>query len=181
MSLKLSEFRSSISDLARPNRFDVGITPPLNLFKTDSTELAMQYWAVQSATIPQRTQGEITIKYHGMELKLPGDYAKENLTVSFLNSYGWEGRNFFEKWMEWGMQDTRKTNGKAYAYDVISGSKVIVNQLGRTEKDILASYTFYDAFPTSISAIELSMANNDQIETFTVTFAYSYWENTNLK
>ena len=38
-----------------------------------------------------------------------------------------------------------------------------------------ATYRFYDIFPTSVSAIELSYENANVIEEFTVEFQVQYW------
>ena len=40
----------------------------------------------------------------------------------------------------------------------------------------LKSYTFFDIFPTTISAIDLSYENADAIEEYTVDFQVQYWE-----
>jgi hypothetical protein len=177
--LKLSEFRSKISDLARPNRFEVQIVPPSS-YEYVEGDYNLLSWTVETAQIPSRTQGEIVIKYHGMQLPLPGDYSKEPLTIGFLNTYGWEGKNFFDMWMEFGQQ-TSEQNIRTSANEQISDSKIIVTQLGRTKSDTLAQYEFYNVFPTNISAIELSSGEADGIEKFTVTFAYSHFASMEVK
>ena len=40
----------------------------------------------------------------------------------------------------------------------------------------LKTYTFYDIFPTEVSAIDLSYDSADAIEEFSVTFQVQYWE-----
>lgn len=174
MTLSLSDFRNNIKDLARPNRFEVEIHSP-SYIGADQTLRRFLTWTVETAQIPSRTQGEIPIKFHGMELKLPGDYAKENLNIGFINSYGWEGRDFFENWMEY-IQLTTVDNRKANAMDMITDSRIYINQLGRVQDSVIASYIFHNAFPTNISAIELNQNEMDTIEKFTVSFAYSHFE-----
>lgn len=174
--LKLSQFRANVSDFARPNRFEIQISPPSIYKDFTQSESNIMSWLAESATIPQRNQGEITLKYHGMELKLPGDYGKENLEITFLNSYGWEGRTFFERWMETHIQTTKVTNDRRDAQSVIIDSFIIVHQLGRKANSPIASYKFNDVFPTNLAAIDLAMSTNDDIEKFNVSFAYSYWE-----
>lgn len=173
-SLSLSKFRSHIHDIARPNRFEVSVTPSKG-FDYNNEDFVMLPWLAETAQIPARTQGEIPIKFHGMELKLPGDYSKENLTIGFLNSYGWEGRRFFENWMEF-IQMVGTSNSKNYAGNVLYDSKVAVTQLGRTEDSSIISYVFYNVFPTNLSNIDLSMDTGDSYEKFTVSFAYSHYK-----
>jgi hypothetical protein len=172
-TLNLKDFRNKISDIARPNRFEVQIIPPA-MYSWDETQIEMLSWLAETAQIPPRTQGEVKIKFHGMELSLPGDYEKEPLTIGFINSYGWEGKLLFDQWFEM-IQTISDVNNRESSFVTLYGAEVKVNQLGRTEKDILASYLFYDVFPTNISAIELNMGEYDSIEKFTVTFAYSHF------
>lgn len=177
--ISLTDFKNKVKDFARPNRFQVLINPP-TVYNVDVNNWNLLMWIAETAQIPSRTQGEIPIKYHGMELKLPGDYSKENLTIGFLNSYGWEGKNFFDIWLE-GSQQIASTNAKTKAGSMLMDSSITINQLGRTDKDILASYKFYDVFPANISAIELNQGESDSIEKFTVSFAYSYFESVGLR
>lgn len=170
--LSLQEFRSKISDVARSNRFEVEITPPDSFKSYNDNQYQLLSWTAETAQIPKRDVGEITIKYHGMELKLPGDYGKENLTIGFINTYGWEGRNFFESWMEY-IQKVNFGNFRAPAFSVIDTSQLVVRALGRMG-DELSRYTFYNVFPTSISNIDLNMGSED-VQKFTVTFAFSHY------
>ena len=48
-----------------------------------------------------------------------------------------------------------------------------VEQFDRDER-VIKTYTFKDAWPSSIAAIELSYAD-DQIERFTIEWQYQYW------
>jgi hypothetical protein len=175
IGLSLREFRNAVSDLARPNRFEVLITPPAVYDIYTPEQLSMLSWIAETAQIPARTQGEVPIKFHGMEYKLPGDFAKENLSIGFLNTYGWEGRAFFERWMDY-IQEIVGTNRRESAFSLLNDSKIRVTQLGRTRNDELARYEFYDVYPTNISNIELNMSEFDSVEKFTVEFAYSYYE-----
>lgn len=176
--LSLSEFRTRVSDLARPNRFEVEINPPSPMSSANGFENF--HWLVQSAVIPARTQGSVGMKYHGMEFKLTGDYSHEDLTITFLNSYDWGARNFFELWAESRLQAVSGNNARRDSMSSTDETFIIVHQVGRVAGDIIASYKFHDIFPTNISEIELNMGSNDAVETYTVTFAYSYWENINV-
>lgn len=174
MSLSLKDFRTGISDFARPNRFEINIIPPSTLDYVYK-QFNKLNWLAETAQIPSRTQGELKMKFHGMSYTIPGDFEKENLTIGFINSYGFEGRFFFDQWME-NIQATNTDNSRKSSYDLLNNSALEVIQLGRTENDILAVYKFYDVFPTNISTIDLSMTEYDTIEKFTVGFSYSYFD-----
>jgi hypothetical protein len=176
--IKLKDFKNQLSDFARPNRFTVEVYIPSTI-GIDTSKIEIFTWTAQSASIPSRSQGEVSIKFHGMELKLPGDYSKQNLSITFLNDYDFVGKSLIEKWMEFGGQRVADNNEKTYAANML-GATIVVNQKGRTDVSSLASYKFYDVFPISMSAIDLDMTNTDQIEKFTVDFSYSYFENLDM-
>ena len=54
----------------------------------------------------------------------------------------------------------------------------ILNFVEQLNKDdsVLARYEFFNMFPTSIGAIDLSYETVDALETFDVEFQYSHWE-----
>ncbi len=170
--IKLSEFKSQLAQLVRPNRFFIEITPPS--IYDHGQDLQFFTYLAQSAKIPEKNIGEIEIKYHGMSLKIPGDYTHDDLSITFLNHYGWEPRDFFEGWIEI-IQSISSDNSRADSISVLDDAHLIVKQVGDIEEDILASYKFYNIFPKSISEIELNMETYDSVETFTVTFSYSHW------
>ena len=49
-----------------------------------------------------------------------------------------------------------------------------VSQLDRDDS-VLKTYTFVNAFPTEVSAIDLAAGTSDTIETFDVTFRYQHF------
>jgi len=177
-NLSLSKFKSQITDYARPNRFMVNVyVPPIILGKFNLKDQEFIQWTAQTAQIPSRGQGDVGIKYHGMELKLVGDYVKENLSITFLNDYGFVGRDLFELWLDVGSQQIKTDNTKTqsiHAFDAM----IYINQIGRMDK-LIKTYKFYDVMPQKISSIDLDQSSNDQIEKFTVDFGYSYYENIN--
>ena len=170
--IKLSEFKAKLVQMVRPNRFLVRVSPP-SVYK-HGQNLELLVYLAQSAKIPEKNIGEVEMKYHGMSLKLPGDSTHDDLSISFFNHYGWEPRNFFEDWVEL-MQQLADDNHRTDAIAMIDDSTITVDQLGSSEGEVLASYTFYDVFPKSVQAIDLNMETTDQVQTFTVDFSYSHW------
>ena len=49
-----------------------------------------------------------------------------------------------------------------------------VEQFDRNES-VIKTYDFKDAWPSDVSAIDLSYGDNDTIERFTITWQYQYW------
>lgn len=193
--ITLDDFKNTIVQIAKPNRFTVEIVynesvydnPKADPFVDIMTEGATTFlkelqYLVQDASIPNRTQNNITVKYHGMKLELPGDFDHTDLTVKFINRANWRPREFFFTWMEmiqststWSFfsEGVNKRLNSTLIFQIFP--KIIVRQIGNSEEEILATYVFYNAFPKELSDIRLSMSD-ENIETFDVTFAYSHYE-----
>lgn len=176
MSITLNSFIKNLSNVTKPNRFLVVIEPPKDMIITSITSEIMQFYA-QSAVIPDRTFGEIDVKYFGMTLKVPGNESLSDLTVSFINDQEWKVRDFFEAWGN-AIHD-REDSTKGYMRDLFTGSSAIIHQLDGYG-NIIATYQFYNVFPKVVSEMELNMETNDTISTFQVTFDYSHFGNMEL-
>lgn len=176
MEAELESFKSYLTNIVRPNRFLVTITPPTVMDMEDMIDLDKLTFYASSVVIPDRTFSEIEIKYYGMSLKIPGGEIIQDLTINFLLDEGWESRDFFETWASF--INDRDSNIKTTPYELFEGASIVVSQLG-FKNEILAKYQFMNIFPKTVDQIELSMENVDTHSTFQVTFAYSYWEQIN--
>lgn len=170
MALKLSEFKAVFKDAARPNRFLVTLNPP-QIVKGNSDDLK---FLCKAAQIPSRDIGQVEIKKLGQSYKVAGDQLYDDVNLTFINDYDWKARGLIEAWMN-GISNV-EDNNRAYAKDYIVEGSVTINQLGRKEGDVLASYVLYGAYPKQITSIDLAMDSPDQVEEFSVTFAYAYWK-----
>jgi hypothetical protein len=179
--ISLSKFRANVTDIARPNRFWVSIGDPSNdiaKFGSDNA-ITLTPWTqsneflVKTASLPGRTIGNIELNWQGMKYNIAGDPTFEDITFTFINNYEFNLRKFFEQWIEKAasMADNERSQPGTYKSDVIT-----MQQLGRTQSDVLATYKLIGAYPTSIAAIDLSMDNSDQTEEVSVTIKYDYFE-----
>ena len=181
---------------ARPNLFEVEIPSfPVaagqNVWRTgDNQEADTFKFLCKTAQLPASNIAEIAIPFRGRTLKVAGDRTFDTWTVSIINDENFLLRNAFEAWMQGiskNSNNTGATNPGSYM------TYALVHQLGRgADKGIqstsnsdavsgqsitpLKTYTFYDIFPTEVSAIDLSYDNSDVIEEFSVTFQVQYWE-----
>mgnify|MGYP001158328514 CR=1 FL=1 len=147
---------------------------------------------MKGAQIPDSTLQPIPINFLGREFKVPStDRTFQDWTVTVINDEDFRIRHVFEAWVEY------MTPGKAIfaSAKAFGGEGDIENSIfcdmsvhqmaksggpvkyenGSTEQ-YLGSYFFKDAFPTSVSQIDLNWDQKDVIEEFQVTFAYQYWE-----
>jgi len=164
--ITLEEFKNQVKDFARPNRFKVEITTPVGQLPEKCK------FCCKGAKIPNYEIGNIELKYLGHKVKIGGDYNHGNLVLTFLNDYDFECRKFFEKWLFF---EANKEGNNARPEEYLANSVVKVFQLGR-RGEILRTYTFWHCVIIDISEIDLSMDSESQIEEFSVTIEYSYWE-----
>lgn len=156
--ITLDEFKSQIADVARPNRFLVTI---------QGADAKVQF-LVKAAALPGRDLGDIDISWQGMKVKLAGDPSFNDLELTIINDYNFTARAFLEEWVNKiaNMQSNERKNHSEYK------STVQMDQLGRTESEILRTYIIDGAYPKSLSNISLSMDTENTAEEFTVSFRY---------
>ena len=173
MSITIDEFKAQLGKVnaARPNRFLCNTLCPLIMSAGDMYEGDMQFY-VQSCTIPDRTFGEVELKYYGMTLKVPGNESLSDLTINVISDEKQNVRAYFETWAN--LVNDRYNNKKTDIQDLFNGASIAVSQLGG-KGNILSTYMFFNIFPKVVGEIELNFDTNDNIETFQVTFAYSHW------
>ena len=181
---------------ARPNLFEVEIpsfpvAAGANVWRTgDNQESDLFKFMCKAAALPASNISPIEVPFRGRALKVAGDRTFDVWTVTIINDENFLLRNAFEAWMQGiskNSNNTGATNPTSYM------TNALVHQLGRgadngrestsnsssisgTSITPLKTYTFYDIFPTNISAIDLSYDTSDTIEEYSVEFQVQYWE-----
>ena len=186
----ITNFKSKLAGGgARPNLFEVNIPSfPAAAVGADWDAETFQFLC-KTAELPASNIAEIPVPFRGRVLKVAGDRTFDVWSVTVINDEDFKLRNAFEIWMNSISKldnNTGATNPSSYM------TNAIVHQLGRgadrgrfstSNSDIgggsgitpLKTYMFYDIFPTSIGAIDLSYDSTDTIEEFTVDFQVQYW------
>jgi|TARA_B100001964_G_scaffold241631_1_gene314481 hypothetical protein len=185
----LSQFKSKLSGGgARSNLFEVSIPSfPSSIFDAwgtgDGSENGDFKFLCKAASLPSSNIGDVTVPFRGRQLHVAGDRTFDPWSVTIINDENFRLRTAFEQWaniMSKLDDNTGVANPSSYMTDAY------VQQLGRGatmnsstndggQSSILRTYKFYDIFPTSISAIDLSYEQSDTIEDFTVDFALQYF------
>ena len=166
--LGVDDFKSKLrGGGARPNLFKVTINYPG--FANGDAELTS--FLCEAASLPGSTFGIIPVAFRGRILKMAGDRTFAEWNTTIINDTDFSVRDSIERWMN-GINahsaNTGLTTPVAYEADLL------VEQLDRSGTTI-KTYTFRGSYPQDMSAIDLSYATNDEIERFTVTFAYQYY------
>ena len=148
---------------------------------------------MKGAQIPDSTITAIAVNFLGREFKVPStDRVFQDWTVTVINDEDFRIRHVFEAWIEYMTPGsaifatapafgTGGANSPSIFCDMSvhqmakGGGPVEYKAQGQTEGEYLGSYFFKDAFPTSVSQIDLNWDQKDVIEEFQVTFAYQYW------
>ena len=168
----IDDFKANlIGGGARANQFRVTLTPPSGI--AIGLDVRRTSFLVTAAQMPASALTEIAVPFRGRNIYITGDRpAPETWSVTVYNDTDFMIRNAMELWQN-GINSYVDNTG------VISPSEyqtdLTVEQLDRDDT-VLKSYIFRNAFPTSISAIELSSAEATEIETFEVTWRYQHFE-----
>ena len=182
-SSTISEFKSQLRrGGARPNLFEVDITSATGWVNNDAqTEFK---FLCKATSMPTQTIGSVDVPFRGRILKVAGDRTFEPWSITVINDTDFVIRNAFERWsnlMNKHEDNSGLTDPTSYQQDLY------VRQLGRSgltgsnpssdsQLPVLKQYRFYGAFPTTVSAIDLSYENTDAIEEFTVELQYQWYD-----
>ena len=173
---KISDFKSALlGGGARPNLFEVELTTLPAGISWDSTSFS---YMCKAASLPASNVANIDIPFRGRIFKVAGDRTIDPWTVTIINDEGFKLRNAFEEWADLIAKlenNMGATNPEAY---MVSAK---VYQLGRgaspdsmtnagTANSVLKEYEFYNIWPSTVAAIDLSYDSTDTIEDFTVDF-----------
>jgi hypothetical protein len=154
---------------ARPNLFKA----TLNFPAYAGGDVELTSFLCKAAQLPSSTIDTIAVPFRGRAMQIAGDRpAFAPWSVTIINDTDFSVRNAFERWMNGingHVTNTGLTNPTDYQADMF------VDQLDR-DGESLKRYFFRGAFPTSMSAIELSYDTVGAIEEFTVEFQVQYWE-----
>jgi len=127
----------------------------------------------KAAQLPGKTLGMIEVPYFGRKIKIAGDLTFAEWTVTVLNEENFSVRNSFELWMSTINQHNANIKTDA-AYKLPLASVDQFGKDGRTVK----TYDFQGMWCSDIAAIDVAWDSNDQIEEFTATLQYDWWEST---
>ena len=161
----INQFKANLVGAGpRNNRFEVFIP---------RTGSKIQFLC-KTAALPGQVIEPLEIKYKGLTVKLAGDRTFENWTVGIYNDTEFSARNAIEEWMQDIVPLDSSVGPVGYEYMV---DKATVSQLGRDDS-VIATYEFFNMWPTNLGQIELDTEGGDAIEVFDVEFCYSHFERT---
>jgi hypothetical protein len=164
----IDTFREKLNGGSKANLFRMDIEVEEDI---DGVDLANVPILCKSGAIPAFTLGVIEVPFRGRRIKIPGDRTYADWTATFVNDDSQNIRKSFDNWMN----NIINVDGENSLRDSTASYRctIVVNQL-RPDGTTARTYELYDAFPTDVSAIDLSYDTTDAIQEFTVTFQYHY-------
>ena len=168
----IDDFKANlIGGGARANQYRVTITPPTGI--AIGLDVRRTSFLVTASNLPAQTLGEIAIPFRGRSIYIAGDRSFDDpWTTTFMNDTDFMIRNAMERWSN-GINDLAEGTGVIAPADY--QTDLFVDHLDRDDT-ILKSYIFRNAWPLTISAIELTNDAQDAIETFEITWRYQHFE-----
>ena len=168
----IDDFKANlIGGGARANQNRVTVTPPPGI--AIGLDVRRASFLVTASRLPESNLGEIAVPFRGRNIYVAGDRpAPETWTTTFFNDTDFMVRNAMERWHN-GIKNFADNTGVTSAADF--QTDLFVEQLDRDDT-ILKSYIFRNAFPLTISAIDLTNEETTTIETFEVTWRYQHYE-----
>ena len=166
----VDEFKSRLTGGgARGNLFQVTLANPRGGLGVN-LDIDFASFMCESGQLPASTVNTIEIPFRGRQLKIAGDRVFEPWTVSVINDTEFKIRNQMEVWMN-AIANHADAGGTQNPELYFADLKV--EQFDRDER-VIKTYTFKDAWPSSVSAIELSYADAE-VERFQIEWQYQYW------
>jgi len=172
----ISDFKGSlIGGGARPNLFEVELTTLPGGIAWDSSHFS---YMCKAATLPASNVANIDVPFRGRIFKVAGDRTIDPWTVTIINDEGFKLRNAFEEWTDliarldnnMGATDPEGYMANAKVYQLGRGAKPNTSTNAGTANSVLKEYEFFNIWPSTVAAIDLSYDSTDTIEEFTVDF-----------
>ena len=171
----------------RSNLFEVELYFPDDAIPQDTTKDLVSDKArflVKAAALPASNISNIAVPFRGRNLKIAGDRTFDPWTITVINDTDFVLRNAFERWMNLinkhednaGLTDPTSYQQDLFVRQLGRSTVAGTNPVSAVQVPVLKQYKFLGAFPTLVSAIDLSYENTDAIEEFTVELQYQWYD-----
>jgi hypothetical protein len=160
------------TDVAKPSRFEVEITPfntsGLSVLTTSLT------YRCETAELPSKTYATVEQKFGSNPIeKYPYQVQYNDLTLSFIVSGDMSEKKFFDSWME-KISPSSDYNMK---YKEDYRSFITIRQFNSLNQ-VTYAVNLIDAYPITVNQLDLDWSS-EGYHKLTVVFAYTYWEVSN--
>lgn len=168
----IKQYRKAIQEIARPYLFNISI--PYIEENLKRYEPAFTTIYATSTSLPSYDIEPVEIKVQEYLLKIGSSSKFKNTqTITFILDHNHTIRNRILIWMS-AIYDI-----KEYVIQPSSSYKedeFIINHMTPDLRNIIAEYKLVGAFPIKCGEVNLTQANETEVMTFDVEFAYDYYD-----
>ena len=163
---------------SKPALYKVEITPPTSLDKWLADKQSMKHisFNCDSVNVPGRNISTKPFKTYGLKKEMVYDKIHAEMETTFYVSESLEEVEFFEDWTDL-MYNANGTIG--WYNDYALGGTVVIKQLsnkaargGKEDLGTIAEWKLHEAYPKTVSALQLGYANGSTIQKISVSFAF---------
>ena len=174
MPFNINSFKSNglVYGGARPSLFNVYLSVPQGI-GIDNVSVDKFRFVCRATELPASAVSAIEIPYFGRKIKVAGERAFADWSVTVMNDEDFAVRSMFEAWsnaLNRMVSNVRDPNINAENYK----ADLEIIQYGKDGTE-LRSYQIVGAFPTEIGNIGLDWDSSNAVESFSVNFSYDYW------
>ncbi len=178
MAFNVNDIRSRLTGGgARPNLFEVSMPFPAVAGSDNAAAAQKLTFTCHGAQLPASDVGSFEVPYFGRSIKLPGNRSFGEWSPNIYNDEDFLVYDSLQTWMN--ALNSHVTNVRSpdamSALGYSTNAEVI--HYGKDGEQI-KSMSLVNVWPSSLSAIDLDWGTNNQLEEFTCTFQYDYWEST---
>ena len=151
----------------------IGAGPRANRFKVFIPRLpGGQEFLIKAASLPGQTITPLPVTFQGMTVNIAGDRTYETWATTVYNDNDFSVKGAIEEWMQEIVPYASSNGTIGYEY---MADRATVTQLDRAD-NIIATYEFFNTWPTVLGAITLDSSGADAVEEFDATWVYSHFE-----
>jgi len=171
----LTVFRSSlINGGVRPNQFEVSLNFPSIVGGGALTTLLGKFHC-NAASLPASMFAPIDVYYQGRAIKVAGEREFAPWTVRVIN----EDFSIRDTLSRWSHAINNLSENSGILQPALYQADMEVDQLDRNGLS-MKRIKLVDAMPINVGEIGLAWDQNNQIESFDVTFVYNYFTETSV-
>lgn len=171
----ISSFRASISQgLLRPNQFRVELSFP-SFVQNGATASFLGQFHCRAASLPASVVEAVPVYYLGRAINVAGERTFQPWQITVYNE-NFQVRDALTRWSN-GINNIANNTG--IVQPSVYQTDMFIKQLGRNG-EVVKTVKLVDAMPVDVGPMELSFDANNQVQQFSCTFVYNYFEESNI-
>lgn len=163
----LTNFISEIKSrgLSRPNRFEVSIA------RQNSDDKLVSLFC-EISNLPGVAINSKGLRIYGPAYQRPVsiEFGGETINMTFYVDSNFNVKKYFDDWLF----HVVNPNSFNVQYENDFVSDIVLKQLNE-KNEVMYEVTLKDAFPRSITPMDLNMSSDNQVHKLNVTFSYRKW------